>query len=130
MFDGNIFKEKSFRTVVEEGKVIGYEVETNIPYYRGVPLSMVSDVKVEVDGAAVPRELIRFTVDHVDWFTLDEMATVSFYKWEYNQPATVRVLQSEGLTRGTHALKLNVVARTAYIPIPLSGEKTRTVEVV
>lgn len=129
MFDGNIFKEKSFRIVKEQEQSIGYEVETYVPYYRGIPLSMVSDVRVITDGVEVPRENIRFTVDHIDWFTLDEMSTVSFYKWEYNQPATVRVLKSDELSPGEHEVTLNVVARTAYIPIPLSGEKTRIVTV-
>lgn len=129
MFDGNIFKEKSFRNVVENNETIGYEVETYIPYYRGIPLSMVSNVRVVADGVEVPRENIRFTVDQIDWFTLDEMQTVTFYKWEYNQAATIRVLQSGGLSKGEHEVTLNVVARTAYIPIPLSGEKTQKVSV-
>ena len=34
MFDGNIFKEKSFRVVKEQEQSVGYEVETYVPYYR------------------------------------------------------------------------------------------------
>ena len=85
---------------------------------------MVSNVRVITDGVEVPRENIRFTVDHIDWFTLDEMSTVSFYKWEYNQPATVRVLKSDELSPGEHEVTLNVVARTAYILIPLWRKDT------
>lgn len=129
MFDGNVFKEKSFRNVREDGQTIGYELETNITYYRGIPLSMVNDIRVLVDGVEEPRENVRFTVDHIDWFTLDEMETVTFYKWEYNTAACVRVLRAGGLSKGEHEVTLNVIVRTAYIPIPLSGVKSRIVEV-
>lgn len=127
MFDDNIFKEKSFRIVKEGSETIGYEMQSNIPYYRGVPLSMISDVKVFMDGQEAPREAIRVTVDNIDWFTLDEMKTVTYYKWEYNQLATIRVLDNSPIENGEHDVLLNIVARTAYIPIPLSGEKLRKV---
>ena len=63
MFDGYIFTESSLANVEVDGETIGFEMRTRIPYYRGVPLSMVHDVEVEVDGQAVPREDIRFTAD-------------------------------------------------------------------
>ena len=74
---GYIFTEGSLSNVELDGGVIGYEMRTRIPYYRGIPLSMVHDVEVEVDGAAVPREDIRFTADGgAHWWTLAEMETV------------------------------------------------------
>ena len=100
MFENNVFVEGSCRNVEEDGKIIGYEMETYITYYRGIPLSMVNHIKVETDGVEVPRENIRFTPDHIDWFTLDEMETVAGIKWEYDQKATVRVLQEGGLPKG------------------------------
>ncbi|RCA11202.1 C-glycoside deglycosidase beta subunit domain-containing protein [Enterococcus durans] len=129
MFDGNVLKEKSFKNITEAGKTTGFEVQTNITYYRGIPLSMINNIRVFVDGREVPREDIRFSVDKVDWFTLDELKTVTSYKWEYNVAATVRVLQDGGLAKGKHDIKLNVITRTAYIPIPLSGERTETFDV-
>ena len=63
------------------------------------------------------------------WFTLDEMETVVKHKWEYGEPMTVRVLQAGGLSKGTHQVKLTVNVRTAYIPVPLVGNKERTVEI-
>lgn len=129
MFDGNVLKKDSFRNVTEDGKTTGFEVQTNITYYRGIPLSMINNIRIYVDGEEVPREDIRFSVDKEDWFTLDELATVSSYKWEYNVAATVRVLKENGLSKGKHEIKLNVVTRTAYIPIPLDGERSEIVNV-
>lgn len=129
MFENNVFVEGSCRNVEEDGKIIGYEMETYITYYRGIPLSMVNHIKVETDGVEVPRENIRFTPDHIDWFTLDEMETVAGIKWEYDQKATVRVLQEGGLPKGVRKVRLTVCTRTAYIPFPLEGVVTREVTI-
>ncbi|MDU0347966.1 DUF6379 domain-containing protein [Actinomyces sp. MRS3W] len=130
MFDGYIFTENTLVGVEEDGETIGFEMRTRIPYYRGIPLSMVHDVEVEVDGEAVPRESIRFTADDGEhWWTLDEMETVTFFRWEYADEATVRVLVPGGLTPGEHEVLLRVSARVAYIPVPFSGEMKRTVTI-
>lgn len=130
MFDNNVFIEGSCKNTVENGKVIGYEMQTYITYYRGIPLSMVNDIGVKTDGETVARKDIRCSVDNGEyWFTLDEMETVSSYahKWEYGEPMTVRVLQDSGLSKGKHQIELTVNVRTAYIPVPLEGKRERTV---
>ena len=128
MFDNNVFIKDSCRNVADEnGNIIGYEMDTYITYYRGIPLSMINCLAVETDGGKVPSENIRFTADHIDWFTLDEMKTVGTIKWEYGAKGTVRVLQNGGLSKGTHKVHLTVCTRTAYIPIPLEGNMTREV---
>jgi len=126
MFDNNVFIKGTCRNAVENGAVIGYELQTNITYYRGIPLSMVEFINVAVDGVEAPVENIRISVDQNDWFTLKEAETVTSYKWEYGEPLYIRVL-GEGLTVGTHKVKLTVATRTAYIPVPLVGIKERDV---
>ena len=127
MFDNNVFLADSCKNVEENGNVIGYEMKTNITYYRGIPLSMVEYVKVAADGEEVPTEDIRISLDQEDWFTLKEAETVTSYKWEYGEPLYVRVLKDGGLSKGTHKVKLTVATRTAYIPVPLEGIKEREV---
>ncbi len=129
MFDNNVFIENTCKNVEENGAVIGYEMQTYITYYRGIPLSMINYFKVEEDGVEVPAENIRFTPDGIDWFTLDEMTTVGTIKWEYGAPGTVRVVKEGGLSKGTHKIKLTVCTRTAYIPVPLEGMMTREVTI-
>lgn len=126
MFDNNVFIAGTCVNAVENGAVIGYELQTNITYYRGIPLSMVEFIKVEADGVEAPVENLRISVDRVDWFTLKEAETVTSYKWEYGEPLYIRVL-GEGLSAGTHKVKLTVATRTAYIPVPLVGIKEREV---
>ena len=127
MFDTNVFKENTCVNVEEDGKVIGFEMQTNITYYRGIPMSMIEYIKVAVDGEEVPTEDIRISLEREDWFTLKEAETVTDYKWEYGEPLYVRVLKDGGLSKGTHKVKLTVATRTAYIPVPLEGIKEREV---
>lgn len=127
MFDNNVFKKDSCKNTVVDGKTVGFELETFITYYRAIPLSMVNDIRVKVDGTEVPREAIRCSAEGEDWFTLDEMTTVTTYKWEYDVPLKIRVTQEEGLSSGEHDVELTVVTRTAYIPIPIKGVNTRKV---
>lgn len=127
MFDNNVFIENTCKNVLEEGKITGYEMETNITYYRGIPMSMIEHIKVQTDGEEVAAEDIRISIDHNDWFTLKEAETVTSYKWEYGEPLYVRVVKDGGLAAGKHKVKLTVATRTAYIPVPLEGIKEREV---
>ena len=129
MFDNNVFIKGTCHNVEEDGKIIGYEMQTHITYYRGIPLSMINYVRVEEDGVPVPEENLLFTPDEIDWFTLKEMETVSEIKWEYGTPAVVRVLKEGGLSKGKHSIKLTVCTRTAYIPVPIEGNMTREVDI-
>ena len=126
MFDNNVFIKGTCRNAVENGAVIGYELQTNITYYRGIPMSMIEFINVAVDGVEADVENIRISVDQNDWFTMKEAETVTTYKWEYGEPLYIRVL-GEGLTSGEHKVKLTVATRTAYIPVPLVGIKERDV---
>lgn len=130
MFDNNVFKENTCENVTEDGKVIGYELQTNITYYRGIPMSMIEYIKVAADGEEVSEEDIRISVDREDWFTLKEAETVTSYKWEYGEPLYIRVMKENGLSKGVHKVKLTVATRTAYIPVPLEGIKEREVTIV
>lgn len=127
MFDNNVFKENTCVNVEEDGKVIGFEMQTNITYYRGIPMSMIEYIRVAADGEEVPTEDIRISLEREDWFTLKEAETVTTYKWEYGEPLYVRVMKEGGLSKGTHRVKLTVATRTAYIPVPLEGIKEREV---
>lgn len=127
MFDNNVFIAGSCKNVLENNAVTGFELQTNITYYRGIPLSMVEYIKVSVDGSEFSPEDIRISVDREDWFTLKEAETVTTYKWEYGEPLYIRVLKQGGLSKGAHKVKLTVATRTAYIPVPLEGIKEREV---
>ncbi len=129
MFDNNVFLPGSCKNYSENGAAAGFELQTNITYYRGIPLSMIEYIHVEADGRAVPDEALRISVDQEDWFTLREAETVTDYKWEYGEPLYIRAVQQGGLASGRHIVRLTVATRTAYIPVPLEGIRERTVTI-
>ena len=98
-----IYNPDGFCNVEKDGKVIGYQFQFKAQYYRGVTLSIVRDLKVNVDGVDEPRENLRFTVNG-ETFTLDQMSTVidPDYRWEFGEYATVTVLRDGGLAKGKH----------------------------
>lgn len=127
MFDRYVFTENSCKNVVENNEVTGFELQTLITYYRGIPLSMVHEVKVAVDGVEVKREDIYFSPNRVDYFSLDEMETCAYYRWEYGDKATIFVKRPGGLSKGSHDVTFTLVIRVAYIPVPIGATKTRKV---
>lgn len=129
MFDNYVLRRKVLRNVKEDNKIVGYEMLTNITYYRSIPLSMIHDMQLVVDQVEVPREDIRFSPDGENFFTLDEMETVTSYKWEYGVEGIVRVIKDGGLTSGEHEVTLTQVSRVSYIPVPFSGTQTKIMEV-
>ena len=97
-----------------DGETVGYSFLVRIPYYRGIPLSLVEIPEVRVDDAVVPPEQIRFTTSCCYAFTLDEMTTVTAYRWEYGEKAKVTVLQDGGLTEGRHHVEIKIATRISY----------------
>lgn len=129
MFDNYVLTDNSLKNVRKNDEIVGYELRTRITYYRGIPLSMIHDIQIEVDGEEVPRGDIRFTLDREQYFTLDEMTTVTSYKWEYGQEGIIFVARPGGLPEGEHKVKLTQVTRVAYIPVPFSGTRTKLLTV-
>ncbi len=128
MFDNYVFTDNSARNVNTEDGGTAFQVETLITYYRGIPLSMVHDVELVVDGGDVPRDEVVISPNGADWFTLDEATTVTTYRWEYGTPLYVRWLNG-GLPGGEHEVTLRLKVRVAYIPVPFGGERTRAVRI-
>ena len=88
-----IYNPDGFKNIEADGKVTGFEFQFKAQYYRGITLSIVRNIKVNVDGVDYPREAVRLTVNG-ETFTLEEMRTVidSDYRWEFGDYATVTVL--------------------------------------
>lgn len=130
MFDNYVLSEGSVKNEIgADGKVKGFSMKTRVNYYRGIPLSMIHDLEVELDGEKLDRETVKFTIDGIDYFTADELETVTAYKWEYGHEATVFVEKDGGLTAGTHDVRLSQTIRTEYIPVPFIGHRTEQVTI-
>jgi Domain of unknown function (DUF6379) len=115
MFDHYMICSDRFRNIVENGQVTGFEFGARLPYYRGLGLSMVEDIAISVDGSAVPREDVRFSVRGKNW-TLPELENEGDERWEMGEVATLRVRKPGGLSRGKHKIELAERLRISYLP--------------
>jgi hypothetical protein len=117
-----IYNPDGFKNVEDNGKVVGYQFQFKAQYYRGITLSIVRNIKVNVDGEDVAREDIRFTVNG-ETFSLEEMRTVvdSDYRWEFGDYATVTVLKEGGLAKGTHHINALQVIAPSYMPFQIEA---------
>jgi hypothetical protein len=129
MFDNYVLSENGFENTIVNGEVVGYQLRTRITYYRGIPLSMIEDIQLKIDGRDVPREKIKFSPDGDNFFTLDEMWTVTSYKWEYGVEGIIFVEQAGGLSPGPHEINLTQGVRVSYIPVPFFGTNTKVLEI-
>ena len=108
--------EEGFENVIEDGKTTGFSLLTRIPYYRGIPLSLIDDIELRVDGELVPRDDLRLTTKAGYAFTMIEMETITKYRWEYGEKARLTVLRPGGLAPGQHQIDLKVYLRISYFP--------------
>ena len=50
-----IFNPDGFRNIETDGKITGYQFQFKAQYYRGITLSIVHDITVNVDGEDAAR---------------------------------------------------------------------------
>lgn len=128
-FDYYAFLEDSYRDIMDQGQVKGFEFKTKITYYRGIPLSMIAGIDILVDHEPVDQSKIHFSPDGEKWFTIEQMRTETNEKWEFGSPATVFVEFPGGLPKGEHAITVRTTITVAYSPMNFMGERTRTISI-
>ena len=113
-----IYNPEGFKNIEEDGKITGFAFQFKAQYYRGITLSIVRDIEIEVDGESVQREDVRLAVNG-QTFTLEEMRTVidSNYRWEFGEYADITVLKDGGLAPGQHHIKAVQILAPSYMPI-------------
>lgn len=129
MFDNNVYIDGTLKNIEIDGDMIGYELQTNVTYYRGVAMSMIAKIVIRQDGQEVPQEDIRISLDQINWYSMTQAKAQVSSRWIYGQPLFIRVLQPGGLSSGRHVMTLTEAVRTAYIPSPIEGSRTFEVHI-
>lgn len=95
----------------------GFEFQFKAQYYRGFTLSILRDIKVNIDGEDIPRENVRILINDYA-FTLEECRTEidPEYRWEFGDYATVLVAKEGGLAAGPHHLVATQIIAPSYMP--------------
>ncbi|MBT2721156.1 DUF6379 domain-containing protein [Bacillus sp. ISL-46] len=124
MFEQYLVCEDGFRNVVKEGEIVGFEVKLRIPYYRGLALSMINSIDIEVNGIPFAHEDMVFSVE-TGSFPYSELSTVINNRWEMGEKAALFVKKTGGLTEGIHEVHAVVNLRISYLPWPNIGDDTK-----
>ena len=105
MFDKYFICDESFKNVVDEGEVTGFQIGVKVSYYRGVVLGIVNDMRVAVDGESFGKEDMTFTVK-AGTFTFEQMAGRDDVRWDFGEVAYLRVKKPGGLAPGRHSVRV------------------------
>lgn len=124
MMDNKMIVEGSLAKFAEDGLGAGFSFLGRLPYYRGLGLSMIEDIQVEIDGDTIARENIRLRV-HGNTYTLDEMETVYDDRWNFGEQATIIALQEGGIGAGHHIVSFAVRMRVSYLPFVPTTRDTK-----
>ncbi|HRF46819.1 MAG TPA: DUF6379 domain-containing protein [Anaerolineales bacterium] len=124
MFDRYIICEHDFRNVVGDQGVVGFQLRTRLPYYRGLGLSMVQDITLVVDGQVIPRDSLSVTV-HGNTYSMVAMETAYSDRWEFGEEAVLTARLPGGLAKGLHKVDLTHTLRISYLPFLSIGSDTK-----
>jgi hypothetical protein len=128
MFEKYMIVENDAANIVENGKVTGFKFGARLPYYRGIPLSLVEDIVVKVDGEEAPKGSIKFSA-HNNTYTLPQMETEVDDRWNMGEVAHIIVEKEGGLPKGEHKIYLMLNMRIAYLPFPSIRKSEKTVAI-
>lgn len=125
MYEKYIICEKSMRPLKEGNRVVGYQFDIKIPYYRGVFLCMIHELKFMVNGETIDNKNVKFTAGGYT-FDYDELDTVTGHRWEFGQPATISVRRKTPLLPGPCRIHAEITIRIPYMPVlvPTIADKT------
>ncbi|MCU7549750.1 DUF6379 domain-containing protein [Chitinophagaceae bacterium LB-8] len=128
MFEKYMIVEKDVENIVENGKITGFKFGARLPYYRGIALSLLEDIGVNIDGAEVPKEDIKFNV-HGNTYTLEQMESAVDDRWNMGEVAYIIIDKEGGLLKGDHQVRLMLNMRIAYLPFPSIRNSEKTISI-
>lgn len=112
-FGKRVVREDGFYNIMINGKVQGFNVDLRINYYRGLPLSSVQKIVLEVDGKEIPKQLMLFKLRE-KIFTIDELPKLYTEYWGIKTPAHLLVFNG-GLSEEKHEVKVRIEYKSPYM---------------
>lgn len=122
-----ILLDKTLKNYYENGEKAGYQFQTRLAYYRGQYLSVIDELRVTVDGEEAAEDDIRFCINGKE-FAVWELKEAYYEFWRIIDPATIKIRRLGGLEEGEHDVKLTLMFRCPYLPIPGAEHGYSTVD--
>lgn len=113
MFEKWYFDPNSIKNVTEGDRAIGFSLEFKPTYYRGVYVSLIEKIHIEIDGKVMDENGIIFSVED-GTFTWKELGCERTARWKFGEKAHVFVPFAGGIPAGHHTIRLIVGLRISY----------------
>ena len=127
MYDSYMIVGEEFKNVVQDGESIGFQLGMRLCYYRGIVLSLIGDIGLNVDGEEIPHEAMTLTVGGKT-FAFAELENQPVAKWEFGEVGILTVIKPGGLKPGEHTLSLREHLKISYVPMGFSGADTKVLQ--
>jgi hypothetical protein len=111
VFETYMVVEAGFMNVHSGTQVSGFQVRSRIANWRGMPLSLIEDMSVTVDGERFGRELLKVFVAGRE-YRLDDMKDKVDARWQFDEVVTITVDKPGGLAAGLHDVAIAQKFRT------------------
>lgn len=115
MYEQYFIQDQTFRNVIQNGEVNGFQIGIKITYYRGLFLSMVEALDVTVDGVTYTGDDLIFSVKGQSW-PFNELEEVTDVRWDFGEVAMLTVQKPGGLSAGEHEVSIRQGLRISYLP--------------
>ena len=115
MLESNVIQYRGFRNIVEDGKIVGFQICVRSDYYRGAWLSQLRLGRVIVDGVVYPKEEVIWEINGKE-FTAEQMAQNSDEFWRITDVATLKIYKEGGLAQGFHDVSVRFRVIASYMP--------------
>ena len=109
--------DNSLRSDYVNGKKTGYSFDIRLSYYRGHFLSDIDVFEVEVDGEKISPEKLSFCINGKE-LAVYQLREAYTEFWRLLDPARIKVYQPGGLDQGQHHIKVTLMMRVPYLPLP------------
>ncbi len=105
--------DQPIKNLVVKEKKVGYEFKIQYPSYRGTFLSCIEELTFRMDGEKIEPSQISFLLNGKQ-FLISELEECFKEYWFVLDYATIRVMQSGGLSLGEHTLRVYIKHKIPY----------------
>ena len=119
MFENDLIREGSFKTIFRDGENYGFSFFSRVPYYRAIPLSCIESVNLTVNDEGIDPANITL-VHQGKEYRLDELPPLMHTWWGFTEDVTFNVKNIGAPWRGNVELDLTVKVRMPFL-IPSDG---------
>jgi hypothetical protein len=118
VFENLVLTDREFCNVSDmHGRVTGFQVKLRIPQYRGLPLSMLQDLRVTVDGEIFQGEKLRILYEGHN-YSLEDLKPLHDLYWCYEKFIKVLANKPGGLSTGMHTVEVRLLLDTGPPNVP------------